>query len=121
MVVFYAGDNDIAAGKSGCQVEPTTSARSPGAVHRALPKTKVIFLAVKPTPARWRLFDVQTKANALVESFCKGNDWLEFVDVVRPMLGDDGRPRPELYAKDGLHLNEAGYKVWTDLLTPLLR
>ncbi len=120
VVVFYAGDNDIAAGKSGFQVEADFRAFA-GAVHRALPKTKVIFLAVKPTPSRWALFDVQKRANALVASFCKGNDWLHFVDVVGPMLGHDGRLRAELYATDGLHLNAAGYKVWTDLLTPVLR
>jgi uncharacterized sulfatase len=119
-VVFYAGDNDIAAGKSPAQVADDFRAFA-AAVHRDMPKTKVIFLAVKPTPARWRLFDGQTKANALVESYCRGVDWLAFVDVVRPMLGADGKLRPELYARDGLHLNEVGYKVWTDLLKPHLK
>jgi lysophospholipase L1-like esterase len=37
------------------------------------------------------------------------------------MLGADSKPRPELYAKDGLHLNETGYKVWADLLKPHLK
>ncbi len=119
-VVFYAGDNDIAAGKSGAQVADDFRAFA-AAVHRDSPKTKVIFLAVKPTPARWRLFDVQTQANALVASHCQGLDWLEFVDVVKPMLGADGKPRPELYARDGLHLNEEGYKLWTELLRPHLK
>jgi lysophospholipase L1-like esterase len=120
VVVFYAGDNDIAAGKSPAQVADDFRAFA-GAVHRALPKTKVVFLAVKPTPARWKLFDVQTKANALVESSCKGLDWLTYVDVVKPMLGEDGKPRPGLYARDGLHLSEEGYKVWTELVTPYLK
>jgi lysophospholipase L1-like esterase len=114
-VVFYAGDNDIAAGKSAEQVEADFIAFA-GTVHKELPKTKVVFLAVKPTPARWNLFDVQTKANALVESYCRGKDWLLYVDVVKPMLGADGKPRPELYVKDGLHLSAAGYKVWAELL-----
>jgi uncharacterized sulfatase len=119
-VVFYAGDNDIAAGKSPAQVADDFRAFA-AAVHRDLPKTKVLFLAVKPTPARWRLFDVQTRANALVESYCRGIEWLQFVDVVKPMLGADGKPRPELYALDGLHLNEQGYKVWAELLRPHLK
>jgi lysophospholipase L1-like esterase len=33
--------------------------------------------------------------------------------------GPDGAIRPEL-TTDGLHLSVAGYKVWTDLLRPLL-
>jgi uncharacterized sulfatase len=120
VVVFYAGDNDIAAGKSAEQVEADFRAFA-GAIHRELPKTKVVFLAVKPTPARWKLFDVQTRANALVESYCRGNDWLQFVDVVKPMLGADGQPRAELYVKDGLHLSEEGYRVWADLLRAQLK
>ena len=50
VVVFYAGDNDIAAGKSPAQVADDFRAFA-ATVHRELPKTKVIFLAVKPTPA----------------------------------------------------------------------
>jgi iduronate 2-sulfatase len=120
VVVFYAGDNDIAAGKSPAQVQDDFRAFA-STVHRNLPKTKVLFLAVKPTPLRWKLFDVQTKANALVAAYCKGNDWLAYVDVVKPMLGADGKPKPGLYAKDGLHMNEEGYKVWTELVTPYLK
>jgi lysophospholipase L1-like esterase len=36
------------------------------------------------------------------------------------MLGDDGKPRPELFLKDGLHMTEAGYAVWTKLILPHL-
>jgi hypothetical protein len=36
------------------------------------------------------------------------------------MLGADGKPRPELFVQDGLHLNEAGYTLWNALLRPLL-
>jgi uncharacterized sulfatase len=120
VVVFYAGDNDIASGKSAEQVEMDFRAFA-GAVHKALPKTKVVFIAVKPTPARWALFDVQTRANGLVALYCHSNEWLDYVDAVRPMLGDDGKPRPELFVKDGLHLNDAGYKLWTEVLTPHLK
>ncbi|HEX5272569.1 MAG TPA: GDSL-type esterase/lipase family protein, partial [Gemmataceae bacterium] len=120
VVVFYAGDNDIAAGKSPAQVADDFRAFA-AAVHRELPKTKVVFLAVKPTPARWKLFDIQAKANALVESHCKGLDWLAYVDTVKPMLGEDGKPKPGLYAADGLHLNNEGYRVWAGLLAPYLK
>jgi uncharacterized sulfatase len=120
MVVFYAGDNDIAAGKSAEQLEMDFRAFA-AAVHGPLPKTKVVFIAVKPTPLRWQLFDIQNRANALVASYCHGKDWLDYVDMVKPMLGDDGKPRPELFVKDGLHLSEAGYKLWAELLRPHLK
>jgi lysophospholipase L1-like esterase len=36
------------------------------------------------------------------------------------MIGDDGMPRAELFINDGLHLSDAGYKVWSDLVRPHL-
>jgi len=36
------------------------------------------------------------------------------------MLGWDEKPRPELYAADGLHLSAQGYQLWTTLLRPFL-
>ena len=32
------------------------------------------------------------------------------------MLGPDGKPRPDLFQQDGLHMNAAGYRIWTDIL-----
>jgi lysophospholipase L1-like esterase len=120
VVVFYAGDNDIAAGRSPEQVLADFKAFV-AKVREGLPQTKIIFISVKPSLARWKQFETQQKANALVEAYCKGDERLLFVDVAKPMLGADGKPRPELYAKDGLHMTEAGYKIWADLLKPHLK
>ena len=38
-----------------------------------------------------------------------------------PMLGADGKPRPELFVKDRLHCNAAGYKLWTSIVRPYLK
>jgi hypothetical protein len=35
---------------------------------------------------------------------------LLYIDVAKPMRGDDGKPRPELFANDGLHRNDKGYE-----------
>jgi lysophospholipase L1-like esterase len=42
------------------------------------------------------------------------------VDVVKPMLGGDGQPRPELFVKDGLHMTEEGYNIWAAALNPFV-
>ena len=112
-VVFYAGDNDTKSGRTAEQVLSDFRAFA-AAVHKALPKTRVYFIAIKPSPARWELFDVQTRANALVKEFCATDERLGFVDIVPPMLGEDGRPREELFVKDRLHLAPAGYEILTD-------
>ena len=51
-IVFYSGDNDIAAGRSPDKVfaDFETFAKS---VHERLPNTQLIYLAIKPSPLRW--------------------------------------------------------------------
>jgi lysophospholipase L1-like esterase len=120
IVVFYAGDNDIAAGKTPDQVSADFQDFA-NTVHRELPKTKIVFVSIKPSLARWDQADKQKKANELIEAFCKKNDYLTYVDVVKPMLCDDGKPRKELFVSDGLHMTEKGYEVWVAVLMPVLR
>jgi lysophospholipase L1-like esterase len=111
-IVFYAGDNDLANGRTPEQVRDDFRAFA-DRVHAALPKARLLFVAVKPSPKRWALFDAQTRANALVRDLCAGDDRLAFVDVVPAMLGRDGKPIPGLFAQDGLHLSPKGYEIWT--------
>jgi hypothetical protein len=69
-IVLYAGDNDIAGGKSPEEV----IADFKGFVQRvraALPRTRVIFLSIKPSPSRWHLADKIRTANQGIEGFCQ--------------------------------------------------
>lgn len=111
-VVFYAGDNDIGRGDKPEQVADNFKAFV-GAVREGNPSCRVLFIAVKPSIARWKMFDKQTKANALVKAFCEKEKGLVYVDVVPVMLGADGTPIPELFVKDGLHMAPKGYELWT--------
>jgi lysophospholipase L1-like esterase len=119
-VVLFAGDNDLAAGKSAEQV--VADFRSfVRVVHKELPETRILFIAVKPSLKRWKLADEQRKANALVKAYCDSDGRLGFVDVFPSMLGEDGTPRADLFRNDGLHLNAKGYELWTSLLRPALK
>jgi lysophospholipase L1-like esterase len=120
IVVFYAGDNDIAAGKNPNRVFADFEAFVK-AVHGELPKTRIAFVSIKPSILRWGLWDKMRKANSLIEAYCKQHDRLVYIDVAGPMLGDDGKPRPELFVTDGLHLNDKGYRLWASLIKPQLK
>jgi lysophospholipase L1-like esterase len=120
VIVFYAGDNDIAGGRTPEQVVEDFQSFAT-LVHKELPKTKILFISIKPSVARWSMADKQQKANEQIEAWCKKNDYLAYVDVVKPMLGDEGKPRKELFVKDGLHLNDKGYELWASLLKPSLK
>jgi len=60
--------------------------------------------------------DALVAANALIADYAKAHLLVSFVDIDTPMIGDDGRPRKDLFLKDGLHLNEVGYKLWSSLV-----
>ena len=120
VVVFYAGDNDLANGKSPEAVAADYRAFV-AKVHGALPEARLAFIGIKPSVQRWALIERVREANRLVRAFAAGDDRLGFVDVDGPMLGWDERPRPELLVADGLHLSDEGYALWTVLVTPFLR
>lgn len=115
MIVFYAGDNDIAAGKPPEQVAGDFE-RFVDLVHAKLPNVKIIYLPIKPSLARWKLWPQIKESNALVAKFVDGKRLLAYVDTATPMLGANGQPRPELFIQDGLHMNAQGYQIWSDLL-----
>jgi lysophospholipase L1-like esterase len=118
-VVLYAGDNDIAGGKSAEDVSRDFG-QFVEAVQSGVPGVKIVYIAIKPSLARWELADQIRKANELIAEQCTAGENLAFVDVWESMLGEDGRPKKELLAADGLHLSESGYKLWTKLVEPHL-
>ena len=118
-VVLYAGDNDVAAGKSPEQVADDFR-RFVEKVHGRLPDTRVVYIAIKPSLARWKLVEPMRRANRLIHDQTEKSPHLAFVDVDGPMIGADGKPRRELFLDDGLHLNDAGYRLWTSLVRPAL-
>ncbi|HVS62270.1 MAG TPA: exo-alpha-sialidase [Thermoanaerobaculia bacterium] len=118
-LVFYAGDNDVAAGKSAEQVS-ADFATFLTRLWRELPETRVHFIAIKPSIARWSMIDEMRAVNRAVEEMAEREPRLGYVDVDEPMIGRDGEPRRELFVADGLHLSDAGYRLWTSLVAPRL-
>ncbi len=120
IVVLYAGDNDLWAGKS-----PETVAADFKAfrekIHAARPQTRIVYIAVKPSPSRWKIRDAMVRTNELIARQCAEDPRLRFVDIYTPMLNEKGEPRPELFLGDMLHMNRSGYELWTKLVAPALQ
>jgi lysophospholipase L1-like esterase len=119
VIVFYAGDNDIAGGKSAQRVAEDYR-RFVGLVHAQLPAARIVFLSIKPSGQRWSLWPEMSKANTLIQDFCGRDSRLFFADLATPLLDAAGAPRSELFLSDQLHLNPQGYAVWTKTLAPIL-
>ena len=114
-VVIYSGENDLAAGGTPERALVDFAALV-AAIRADLPGAPVVYISMKPSPARWDLADRFRAANALIRARIAADPLLSYVDVWPALLGPDGRPRPELYLADGLHLNPAGYAAWTAVI-----
>ena len=119
LIVVYAGDNDLAQGRSPEAVLAAYRAFV-AEVHALQPDTPIVFVAIKPSLARLPLLGAIQTANELIAAYSGEQEALTFLDVFSPMLGADGLPRRELFVADGLHLSAAGYALWLELLRGLL-
>ena len=116
VVVVYAGDNDLAEGATPDEVLASFQRFVEG-VRGALPDTHIAYLSIKPSPLRAALLPQVKVANELIRAYSAGVRDTAYIDIHGPMLGQDGRPRPELFGADMLHLNAAGYALWTQAVS----
>lgn len=120
LVVFYAGTNDLAAGKSSETVAADFRAFC-AKMHTSLPETKILFIGLVMAPARWELREKMALTNTLIAAFCASDPRRALIDLNPHMMTPDGQARLDLYIGDRLHMNRRGYKIWQEALNPLLR
>jgi len=118
-VVLYAGDNDIARGKSPDRVMADFVALV-RRIRDDAPDAEIIVIGIKPSIARWDRYPAMREVNKRMAAFVVQEEGIRFADLSDCILGDDGNPRPEAFVKDGLHLSDAAYQCWTERIRPLL-
>jgi len=118
MIVLYAGDNDLANGRSADQVSDEFK-EFVERVRKELPSVKIAFISIKPSLARWSLVKQMRSANEKIRTYIEKQKGLSYIDVFTPML-QGGEVRKDLFGSDGLHMNSAGYKLWTSIVRPYL-
>jgi lysophospholipase L1-like esterase len=109
-IVFYAGDNDIHAGKTPDDVVADFKAFM-ALKRKALGHTRVYFISLKPSPSRLAEYPAQEDVNRQVKAMAETQHDLAVIDVVGDMM-DEGKPK-DIFVADGLHLAPAGYAIWT--------
>jgi lysophospholipase L1-like esterase len=120
LVVLYAGENDIHEGVSPAELLAHFQ-RFVRQVQGALPATRVAYMAIKPSPSRLAFMATMREANLLIQTHVLQHDNLDYIDVHTAMLDNDGRPRPELFVRDQLHLSAEGYGLWRQIVSAHLR
>ena len=78
-------------------------------VHDELPKTRIYFLAIKPSRSRWELWPIMAEANELIEGWAASQP-INFVD------GDEPPRQPRLTRASWRALKAifAPYRAWLE-------
>lgn len=118
-VVLYAGENDLDNGKSPQEVL-TDCKELVQRIQRKYPEIELALISLKPSVKREAMIPQIMETNLLLSKYIIGELNAQFINVFARMITSDNRPKPELYLSDGLHLNKAGYEIWSHVVKEAL-
>jgi len=120
-IFIYAGENDIAAGKTG-QFVADEFAKLWVMINQKLPDAEIYFMSVKPSPSREKYFEQVNLANAAIKTYLADKPKSHYIDVAT-VIYKDGTTVPDssLFQADYLHLNSKGYDKWQKVLEPYVK
>lgn len=120
-VVIYCGDNDLASSDT---ITPAIVINRFKIlfhiIRKDLPAANIAYVSIKPSPSRINLMQKMKQVNLLIKSYLNKQKNASFIDVFKPMLLPDGKPKPEIFLEDSLHMNPKGYAIWKRAIQPHL-
>lgn len=120
-IVIYCGENDLASSDTvSAQTVFHRFKKLYSMIRVKMPQVPVDFISLKPSPSRARLKSKMLEANSLIKKYLAKQKNTSFIDVYHKMLNEDGKPKPEIYVEDSLHMNAKGYAIWQKIIEPYL-
>ena len=121
-VFIYCGENDMADVDT---VSPATVLLRFKTLHTILLKklpraTKIVFVSLKPSIARWHLEPKFIEANQLIEGYIATQKNMQYLDVHTAMLDENKEVLKDIFIADKLHMNPKGYLIWQKQFAPFL-
>lgn len=86
-------------------------------LHKQLPDTKIFVRTVLPTNRTFLKEDILKINNLILKKEKKG--YYSVIDLYSEFVNNSGFLNKDL-TKDGVHLNDAGYKKWVEFEKPIL-
>ena len=120
-VVIYCGENDLASSDTvtaSIVVERFKTLFY--LIRNQLPGVPILFVNLKPSPSRQKLWPAMLEANVRIRQFLKQRRRTAYADVYHAMLNSDGTLIPGLFLEDNLHMTAKGYAIWQKIIKPYL-
>jgi len=119
-VLFFCGGNDLWNGHTPQDVLEDFQQFARRLFKRA-PNCKLIQLAIRPSIKKREIIPIVLQTNRLLEEYASSDDRIVFLrGSCDRFLDEDGEPIESLYHADRNHMSPAGYKIWTEIVTPHL-
>lgn len=118
-IVLFAGSNDINFGITPEQVAEDFKAFV-AKIRATIPTVPIDYISISTSPSRFTQLAKVRKANQLIADFIAKDPTLTYINVIDSML-EDGKPKPDIYGPDKLHMNPKGYAIWTGIVQPYLK
>jgi hypothetical protein len=80
-IFIYAGENDIAAGRSSAFVSDEFI-KLYTMIREKLPEAEIYFMSIKPSPSRVKYFAEVYTANAMIRSYLTNNPKSHYINLV---------------------------------------
>ena len=121
MIFIYEGDNDLAG-----KMKPEEILASADSIlllirSKISKKVPVLFIATKPSVARWSMKDEYLAYNQKLKDWTATKKNVKYIDVWTPMLDANGEVQKDIFISDGLHMNKKGYDIWGRVIKPYIR
>ena len=119
LIVLYEGDNDIAFNIPIKYIYDDFK-KSYELIRKKNENVPIIYIAPKPSPARWDKKNKYDELNNLIKEFCKMKQKTYYFDTWSIMIDNEGNIPKKYFWTDMLHMNKSGYQVWKKNLKPLI-
>ena len=119
LIVLYEGDNDIAFNIPTKYIYDDFK-KSYELIRKKNENVPIIYIAPKPSPARWDKKNKYDELNNLIKEFCKMKQKTYYFDTWSIMIDNEGNIPKKYFWTDMLHMNKSGYQVWKKNLKPLI-
>ncbi len=112
VILLFSGTNDINGENDSASPEYVVDRVEAfmSLAHDQLPKAKIFYLSITPTPSRFNVLNDVIKTNRLIKRLSKKKNFT-FIDLQGYFL-NQGMPSLDYFIEDALHMNALGYEKW---------
>lgn len=119
-IIIYCGENDLASSDTvTAEIVVNRFKALFFLIRDRMPDVPIVFVSLKPSPSREKLWPQMEDVNKAVKKFLKTKTNTSFVDVYHKMF-KRRKLKEGLFIEDNLHMTQKGYTIWQNAINPYL-